>query len=430
MQRQAKQQAFALTEVVRRRALQLHRLCRHAECQQRSERQSCASVWSRRKPNAPAPVSNCASIQTQFTQYSQVLASLKAHCDAKRDMLKELGQGAGHRRAGRRQCRSARPRVATNRMRREQQPRSPQSAGKTADLLQKPKWTACRKLRKRERDYHQLRERGGPPRRGWCAVMRLVKDNGVERRLHRRERWRIWMATSCARCPDKALGALRLAVADNEHLRDVLRLSEDPKRPERKIQFCHIGGTSTSRKGIRQDIIRTDDPVEAIEQMEIELGRLTEELTARASRSWRSVRKRGQHHSETIQREQNRIRMLNPGLQAVSFGQVKSVRLNVNVREAHATCWTCSPSSRNSIRSVQQQPPDLLRSVGQTVSARLNPADRHGGSARHRPSAGVAGLPQLPGDGSGGIPWLRRLAACGKRRCLPVKPSVPGCQSW
>ncbi|MFP1463360.1 hypothetical protein ACLB1E_27195 [Escherichia coli] len=36
---------------------------------------------------------------------------------------------------------------------------------------------------------------------------------------------------------DKALGALRLAVADNEHLRDVLRMSEDPKRPERKIQF-------------------------------------------------------------------------------------------------------------------------------------------------------------------------------------------------
>lgn len=36
---------------------------------------------------------------------------------------------------------------------------------------------------------------------------------------------------------DKALGALRLAVSDNEHLRDVLRISEDPKRPERKIQF-------------------------------------------------------------------------------------------------------------------------------------------------------------------------------------------------
>ncbi|MFP1496215.1 hypothetical protein ACLB1Q_10095 [Escherichia coli] len=35
------------------------------------------------------------------------------------------------------------------------------------------------------------------------------------------------------------------------------------------------------RERIRQDIIRTDDPVEAIEQMEIELSRLTEELTSR-----------------------------------------------------------------------------------------------------------------------------------------------------
>ncbi|MDU3054434.1 MAG: SbcC/MukB-like Walker B domain-containing protein, partial [Escherichia coli] len=39
---------------------------------------------------------------------------------------------------------------------------------------------------------------------------------------------------------------------------------------------------------------------------------------------------------KTIQREQNRIRMLNQGLQNVSFGQVNSVRLNVNVRETHA----------------------------------------------------------------------------------------------
>ncbi|MCX2959449.1 MAG: hypothetical protein N6V49_12030, partial [Serratia symbiotica] len=68
---------------------------------------------------------------------------------------------------------------------------------------------------------------------------------------------------------DKALGALRLAVADNEHLRDVLRLSEDPKHPERKIQF-YIAVYQHLRERIRQDIIRTDDPVEAIEQMEIE----------------------------------------------------------------------------------------------------------------------------------------------------------------
>jgi transcriptional regulator GlxA family with amidase domain len=76
------------------------------------------------------------------------------------------------------------------------------------------------------------------------------------------------------------LEQLRLAVADNEHLRDVLRMSEDPKRPERKIQFF-VAVYQHLRERIRQDIIRTDDPVEAIEQMEIELGRLTEELTSR-----------------------------------------------------------------------------------------------------------------------------------------------------
>ncbi len=37
-----------------------------------------------------------------------------------------------------------------------------------------------------------------------------------------------------------------LAVADGtERLRDVLRMSEDPKRPERKIQL-HRGGLSAS----------------------------------------------------------------------------------------------------------------------------------------------------------------------------------------
>uniref|UniRef100_UPI00130086E1 hypothetical protein n=1 Tax=Photorhabdus sp. CRCIA-P01 TaxID=2019570 RepID=UPI00130086E1 len=59
------------------------------------------------------------------------------------------------------------------------------------------------------------------------------------------------------------------ALADNEHLRDALRLSEDPKRPERKVQFF-IAVYQHLRERIRQDIIRTDDPVDAIEQMEIE----------------------------------------------------------------------------------------------------------------------------------------------------------------
>ncbi len=191
-----------------------------------------------------------------------------------------------------------------------------------------------RKLRKLERDYCEMREQVVTAKAGWCAVMRLVKDNGVERRLHRRELAYL-SADELRSMSDKALGALRLAVADNEHLRDVLRISEDPKRPERKIQFF-VAVYQHLRERIRQDIIRTDDPVEAIEQMEIELSRLTEELTNREQKLAISSRSVANIIRKTIQREQNRIRMLNQGLQSVSFGQVNSVRLNVNVRETHS----------------------------------------------------------------------------------------------
>lgn len=191
-----------------------------------------------------------------------------------------------------------------------------------------------RKLRKLERDYFEMREQVVTAKAGWCAVMRMVKDNGVERRLHRRELAYL-SADDLRSMSDKALGALRLAVADNEHLRDVLRMSEDLKRPERKIQFF-VAVYQHLRERIRQDIIRTDDPVEAIEQMEIELSRLTEELTSREQKLAISSRSVANIIRKTIQREQNRIRMLNQGLQNVSFGQVNSVRLNVNVRETHA----------------------------------------------------------------------------------------------
>lgn len=66
--------------------------------------------------------------------------------------------------------------------------------------------------------------------------MQMVRDNGVERRLHRRE-LAYMDGDSLRSMSDKALGALRQAVADNEHLRDALRASEDLKRPERKIAF-------------------------------------------------------------------------------------------------------------------------------------------------------------------------------------------------
>ena len=176
--------------------------------------------------------------------------------------------------------------------------------------------------------------RAGGDRQGGLVRGDAPGDNGVERRLHRRE-LALSSADELRSMSDKALGALRLAVADNEHLRDVLRISEDPKRPERKIQFF-VAVYQHLRERIRQDIIRTDDPVEAIEQMEIELSRLTEELTNREQKLAISSRSVANIIRKTIQREQNRIRMLNQGLQSVSFGQVNSVRLNVNVRETHS----------------------------------------------------------------------------------------------
>ncbi|WP_233965618.1 chromosome partition protein MukB [Pectobacterium versatile] len=363
-QRQAKQQAFALTEVVQRRAhfsyadsagmlgenAGLNDKLRHRLEQAEAERTKAREQLRQH--------------QAQLTQYSQVQASLKSSYDAKQDMLKELTQelqDIGVRADADAEARARQRRdelhaaLSTNRSRRNQLEKQITFCEAEMDSLQK-------KLRKLERDYHQMREQVVTAKAGWCAVMRLVKDNGVERRLHRRE-LAYMEGDELRSMSDKALGALRLAVADNEHLRDVLRLSEDPKRPERKIQF-YIAVYQHLRERIRQDIIRTDDPVEAIEQMEIELNRLTEELTAREQMLAISSRSVANIIRKTIQREQNRIRMLNQGLQAVAFGQVKSVRLNVNVRETHTTLL-------NVLSEQQEMHQDLFNSNRLTFSEAL-----------------------------------------------------------
>ncbi|WP_416260452.1 chromosome partition protein MukB [Gibbsiella quercinecans] len=363
-QRQAKQQAFALTEVVQRRAhfsyadsagMQNANNDLNEKLRQRLEQAEAERSRAR---------DQLRQYQAQFTQFSQVLASLKSSYDAKRDMLKELNQelvdiGVQADANAEERARIRRDELHTalsnNRARRNQLEKQLTFCEAEMDSLQK-------KLRKLERDYHQMREQVVTAKAGWCAVMRLVKDNGVERRLHRRE-LAYMDGDELRSMSDKALGALRLAVADNEHLRDVLRLSEDPKRPERKIQF-YIAVYQHLRERIRQDIIRTDDPIEAIEQMEIELGRLTEELTAREQKLAISAKSVANIIRKTIQREQNRIRMLNQGLQAVSFGQVKSVRLNVNVREAHATLLDV-------LSEQQEQHQDLFNSNRLTFSEAL-----------------------------------------------------------
>ncbi|MEI7367935.1 chromosome partition protein MukB [Pectobacterium sp. 1950-15] len=363
-QRQAKQQAFSLTEVVQRRA----HFSYADSAGMLGENSGLNDKLRHRLELAEAERTKAREQlrqhQAQLTQYSQVQASLKSAYDAKQDMLKELTQelqDIGVRADADAEARARQRRdelhaaLSTNRSRRNQLEKQITFCEAEMDSLQK-------KLRKLERDYHQMREQVVTAKAGWCAVMRLVKDNGVERRLHRRE-LAYMEGDELRSMSDKALGALRLAVADNEHLRDVLRLSEDPKRPERKIQF-YIAVYQHLRERIRQDIIRTDDPVEAIEQMEIELNRLTEELTAREQMLAISSRSVANIIRKTIQREQNRIRMLNQGLQAVAFGQVKSVRLNVNVRETHTTLL-------NVLSEQQEMHQDLFNSNRLTFSEAL-----------------------------------------------------------
>ncbi|HEY0209612.1 chromosome partition protein MukB [Acerihabitans sp.] len=363
-QRQAKQQAFALTEVVQRRA----HFSYSDSAGMLTENSDLNDKLRRRLEQAEAERGRARDAlrqhQAQLTQLNQVLASLKSAYDAKRDMFAELTQelqdigvqadasAEARARERRDQLHAA---LSQNRGRRNQLEKQLTFCETEMEALRK-------KLNKLERDYHQMREQVVTAKAGWCAVMRLVRDNGVERRLHRRELAYL-EAEELRSMSDKALGALRLAVADNEHLRDVLRLSEDPKRPERKIQFF-IAVYQHLRERIRQDIIRTDDPVDAIEQMEIELSRLTEELTAREQKLAISSKSVSNIIRKTIQREQNRIRMLNQGLQAVSFGQVKSVRLNVNVREAHATLLDV-------LSEQQEQHQDLFSSNRLTFSEAL-----------------------------------------------------------
>jgi len=337
IQRDARQQAFALTEVVQRRA---HFSYSDSAAMLDGNSDLNEKLRSRLEQAEAERTRSREALRShsqKLSQFSQLMASLKSSFDTKKELLNDLHKelqdigvradtGAEERaRVRRDELHTA---LSNNRSRRNQ-------LEKALTYCEAEMSNLTRKLRQLERSYFDMREQVVTAKAGWCAVMRMVKDNGVERRLHRRE-LAYQTGDELRSMSDKALGALRLAVADNEHLRDVLRMSEDPKRPERKIQFF-VAVYQHLRERIRQDIIRTDDPVEAIEQMEIELGRLTEELTSREQKLAISSRSVANIIRKTIQREQNRIRMLNQGLQSVSFGQVNSVRLNVNVREAHAT---------------------------------------------------------------------------------------------
>lgn len=301
------------------------------------------------------------SIRHQASQYNQVFVSLKSAYQAKSETVSEFlnefnefGVAVEH---GTEQRASENKQLLTEQLQASRQEIA--QLGKDATAIEFTIKSLMKKRNKTEKAYVELRSLVVVAKSGWCNVLHLAKENDVQRRLYRRE-LAYKSAGELRSMSDKSLGALRLAVADNESLRDALRLSEDSAYPERKVMF-YIAVYQHLKERIRQDIIHTDDPVEAIEEMEIELARLAEELSQRESRLSISSESVANIIKKTIVREQNRIRMLNQGLSNINFGQVKGVRLNVNIRESHQILLT-------SLEQQQQQHKDLFESHRLTFS--------------------------------------------------------------
>ncbi|WP_375750279.1 chromosome partition protein MukB [Vibrio sp. HN007] len=311
--------------------------------------------------------------QEQLSQYNQVLASLKSSHQAKSETVQEFrielqefgvhADGGAEERAVSRKD-DLYQRLQTSRTRKSEYEKTITSTELEMKALVK-------KAKKAEKEYRELRTFVVLAKAGWCAVLRLAKDNDVERRLHKRELAYL-SADELRSMSDKSLGALRLAVADNEMLRDALRASEDNTHPERKVLF-YISVYQHLKERIRQDIIRTDDPVEAIEEMEVELARLTEELTQRENRLAISSESVASIIKKTIQREQNRIRMLNQGLSNIHFGQVKGVRLNVNVRESHEVLLSGLAQQQDQHKDLFENPRLTFSEAMAKLFQRVNP---------------------------------------------------------
>ncbi|WP_301099390.1 chromosome partition protein MukB, partial [Otariodibacter sp.] len=302
--------------------------------------------------------------QAKLTEYNQVLTVLRSTYDTKNQLLQELLHEMDE--YGIRNDPEAVERATVRRDEAQQrlnQQRTRRSyVEKQVAVIQAEMDGMLKAVRKAERDYHTQREIVVQAKQSWCLVLKMSRDSDVEKRLNRREL--AYLSSEELRSiSDKALGALRQAVADNEYLRDTLRLSEDSRKPEHKVAFF-ISVYQHLRERIRQDIIKTDDPIDAIEQMEIELSRLTNELTSREKKLAISAESVANILRKTIQREQNRILQLNQGLQNIAFGQVKGVRLVVNIRDTHAILL-------NALSSEREQHSDLFENQQLSFSEAL-----------------------------------------------------------
>lgn len=277
-----------------------------------------------------------AQIVSRFTEAMQVKTALQSGLDAKRQTLSEFEQelaamglvvSADMEEKARHHKREVEEQLVRTRSRRTQAEAQFQVCRRDIDSLQG-------RLAHEGKDYKLARKLLVHHKQSWNRVLRLARDNDVEKRLNRRELAYL-DADELRSMSDKALGALRLAVHHDEELRDALRLSEGNRNTEQKVAF-YVVVYRYLKDRIRHDIIRSDDPVEAIEEMEIELSRLADELKQRESHLSLSSTEVAAKITNIIRREQNRIRVLNQGLQNIAFGQVHGVRLNVNVRDAYA----------------------------------------------------------------------------------------------
>lgn len=334
LQKQIQQRVFALADVIQRKNHFNYQPAEQTESHSLNDqlRQRLEQAQQQREQQRE----NLRQAQQHFSQSNQIFIGLRSSFEAKNQMLQELiqevnslgvkaDQGAEQRARSRRD--DLQQQLATSRQRHHY-------VEKQLTLIESESENLIRRIRKAEKDYKNQRQLVVGAKVSWCVVLRLSRNSDVEKRLHRRE-FAYLSADELRSMSDKALGALRNAVADNEYLRDSLRLSENSAKPENKVKFF-IAVYQHLRERIRQDIIKTDDPIDAIEQMEIELARLTDELTNREHKLAISSESVANIMRKTIQREQNRIRLLNQGLQNIAFGQVKSVRLVVNIRDTHA----------------------------------------------------------------------------------------------
>lgn len=334
-QRQLQQQCFALADVLQRTAHFNYRVLPSGEADLQALNAQLRERLAMAEKQRQQARQQQQQWQQQQRQCGEALAALSSSHDTKQQLLQELQQelaalqipeGPAGLLQAQQRYEALQQAVHDGRQARSQLEKT--LARCESDLAQlQARW------HQQQQEQCQQRQQVVSAKKAWCQVLQLARAHRVEPSLHQPS-LAYQSADELRSMSDKALGVLRQAVADNERLRDALKASEGANAPLKKVQF-YLTVYQHLQQRIRQDILRTDDPLVAIDQMESELARLTTELTARESRLALSSKSVATIIRKTIQREQSRIQLLNQGLQQITFGQVRGVRLVVKVHDSH-----------------------------------------------------------------------------------------------